>query len=767
MRIDKIGFQGHPLLGNAEWFFPGDFAVLYLEDPGLGKALCQLLQEYYDDRVSLAPADKQKSQGLAEILLSGEQTGLDMTFEAIRQSGFMVWPDANKHELYRRVSNLQQVGNEELSLARVRDALARAKERVEEQADGMAQVKAEYDALRRDWEEANHRQEEQRFLQIKIKNLQAEQHLLTEKIAEMEKVQQRLSILRENSDYRELRRLQGELARLEELRRDTGIRFTAVVQDKQVDWDMIEGLREECYAWALIQKEAEQGEALITRQTRAIHALQDSLTSSGYRQMPENEEQYLRSAEEELRAAQKELEGFAGLADTAKELERSLLEEKAKLKKYVLIAGVTDKDRRSLDRSYIRLKKWQDSVLGRMIDRRVIRRFGTVSIEDRLASRLTKLLQKYQAPDYQEFMQQIEAYQNQKQAVNQLQTDYNVVRKEAAREEELLRIILSRGQQLQQAFKMVNAADFSSWKNGWDEYRQKTIQIAGMLEALKVQTGQQKETEQKLQEYASQLREKLQNRISSDADIDEVLEAVLLIARELRIKEETEKEYDMLKKQYDITLNKRNLDHLSRTLEPLAELEREECLPEKERLAGLAASRQALSEKNNQLLKARKDLQDSQAVKMDPALEKKLGNVKQQWQAYQELQHTLDDTTELLEASLQKWQAENGILLKIKAQRFLSRTFSLTLSDKKEIMMAKAYPYYFAYRLALAEAALEESSTEIPLFFLSGIMNGTEEFWKKALACLQELSRFRQVIFCTADAGLRKIADQLCSNKCM
>lgn len=77
-------------------------------------------------------------------------------------------------------------------------------------------------------------------------------------------------------------------------------------------------------------------------------------------------------------------------------------------------------------------------------------------------------------------------------------------------------------------------------------------------------------------------------------------------------------------------------------------------------------------------------------------------------------------------------------------------------------MMAEAYSYYFAYRLALAEAALEDSSTEIPLFFLAGSMNGTERFWKKALAYLQELSHLRQVIFCTADARLRKMADELC-----
>ncbi|MCM1565016.1 MAG: hypothetical protein NC238_03470 [Dehalobacter sp.] len=763
MRIDKIGLQGHPLLGDTEWSLPGDFTVLYLKEPELAKALYQLLQEYYDDRVAAVPSDKQKRQGLAEILLSGEQTGLNMTFEAIRQGGFIVWPDTNKHGLYRRVSNLQQIGNEELSLARVHDALARAKERVEEQADGMAQVKAEYDALRRDWEEASHRQEEQRFLQIEIKNLQAEQHLMTEKIAVMEKIQQRLVILKENLDYRELRRLQGELASLEELRRDTGVRLAAVVQDKQVDWDMIEGLREECYAWALIQKEVEQGEALITRQTQAINELQDSLRSSGYRQLPKNEEQHLRSTEEELRAAQKELESFAGLADIVKELEGSLYEEKAKLKKYALIAGVTDKDQRSLARSYARLKKWQDSVLGRMIDRRVIRRSGAGSIEDRLASSLTKLLQKYQAADYQEFMRQIEAYQNQKQAADRLQTDYNLVRKQVKREKELHRIILSRSQRLQKAFSIVKASDFSSWKSGWDEYRQKNSHSAEMLQTLQTQTGQQQKTEQKLQEYASQLREKLQNRISADADIDEVLEAVLLIARELRIKEETEKEYDLLKKQYDIALNKRNLDQLSRTLEPLAELEREACLPEEERLAALVASRQALSEKNSRLQKIRKDLQDSQAVKIDHDLEKKLGSVKQQWQAYQELQHTLDDTAELLEASLQKWQAENGIVLKIKAQRFLRRAFSLNLSDKKEMMMAEAYSYYFAYRLALAEAALEDSSIEIPLFFLAGSMNGTEGFWKKALAYLQELSHLRQVIFCTADTRLRKIADELYS----
>ena len=52
-----------------------------------------------------------------------------------------------------------------------------------EQKGSMALAKAEYDALRREWEAAHRQQDEERWLLIEIKNLQENEAILSERIA--------------------------------------------------------------------------------------------------------------------------------------------------------------------------------------------------------------------------------------------------------------------------------------------------------------------------------------------------------------------------------------------------------------------------------------------------------------------------------------------------------------------------------------------------------------------------------------------------------
>lgn len=67
--------------------------------------------------------------------------------------------------------------------------------------------------------------------------------------------------------------------------------------------------------------------------------------------------------------------------------------------------------------------------------------------------------------------------------------------------------------------------------------------------------------------------------------------------------------------------------------------------------------------------------------------------------------------------------------------------------------MAEAGKYYFAYRQAQIELALEDD-LEKPLFFFTGQMNETTEFWDSVLGYYQELSQTRKVIFVTTDTHL-------------
>jgi len=105
----------------------------------------------------------------------------------------------------------------------VRASLAGAQKRVSEQKGSMVLVKAEYDALRREWETAHRQQDEERLLLIEIKNLQENEAILSERIASAIIIQERLALLTQNPDYRELRQLQrgvNSVRRTDPSRRD-------------------------------------------------------------------------------------------------------------------------------------------------------------------------------------------------------------------------------------------------------------------------------------------------------------------------------------------------------------------------------------------------------------------------------------------------------------------------------------------------------------------------------------------------------------------
>lgn len=530
-----------------------------------------------------------------------------------------------------------------------RNSLARAKKRVYEQAESMEQLKADYNALRREWETAYRSQEELRLLQIEIKNLNVKENHVAEKIASIIKIQERLSLLHQNPDYRELRRIQGELPRLEELSRKTKAELSAYTRNTQVDWNMIEGLREEYLDWVLLQEEINNLVEDIQQCTQTIYKMENDLQLSGYQELPENEDYRLLQLYDEWNAAQNELEKLTPLLDEIINTEELLNQETANIKD-MGIARLTPADERRISQTVQFKKKWLNYRISGFIDRSLKNQLDWSSIEDKLASRLARYFQKYQVADYEELQRQQQTFQKQQQIVRSLQSKLVGLRKEFERKRDIRRIAHSHNLALQTALSKVYASDFTEWLNGWENYHRTKDQLAEMHDELQKKTEQQHDKKEKLIKYVNQLREKVKNWASPASNIDEVLNGVILASSKLRAKEEAEKEFITLKQDYSAQLGKRDMNELVKALEPLADLEREECLSDEERQTELLACHQELARIKLQLSNSAETIERSQfTLGGIQDLEKKINTVKLQWQTYDELQRALDTTQELLD----------------------------------------------------------------------------------------------------------------------
>jgi len=224
MRIERIRSMNLTGLGDVDWTFPGGSVLLFSEDRSYQRVLGYLLLElFYDLKTPLALKD-QSSNGLVEVWLTGESTRFYISIEliqkgdelersstleiedengqpvslpetktvgeylfgvrlrAFRQGAIVEWPEVkDKNDFSLLVRNLQQGGDEGLSLSKVRASMAGALKRVKEQTESMILVKAEYDALRREWEEVHRQQEEERLLLIEIRNLKEMETILAER----------------------------------------------------------------------------------------------------------------------------------------------------------------------------------------------------------------------------------------------------------------------------------------------------------------------------------------------------------------------------------------------------------------------------------------------------------------------------------------------------------------------------------------------------------------------------------------------------------
>lgn len=795
MRIERIR-SVNTGLGDVDWTFLSGPILLFSEDRSQYRVLGKLLIElFYDLKAPLA-SKGQGRKGLVEVWMTeasigfhirreliqqgddlerfssleiedenGQQVSLSETMtlgeflfrvklQAFRQGAIVEWPESNELDtLSRLVRNLRQGGDEGLSLTKVRASMAGAQKRLKEQSESMMLVKAEYDALRREWETAHRQQEEGRLLMIEIRNLREKEAILAERITMTEKIQKRLALLRQNPDYRELRQLQVELARLEERSRESESKLTALTSVSQVDWAVIEGLREECMEWAFLEEQVGRLTSKAQMRAEKIIEMERFLQTSGYQSLSADDVQNLRRMEKERYAAQEEL---IKLTNTKSEMEKKQaqsMNEIATLQEYVVMAGVTDVAEIKVAQRERRLIRWQNSKTGSFIDRVLRERFARTGIGERLSISLTKYYRNYHVSSYKEFTSQLKKYRDQQQRVKKLQMELDRLQEKVSREENILRIVHSRDKTLKQAFATAKAADFTSWLNGWEDYCRKKSQLSEALVEQQLELVKREIEEKKMATSAEQLREKLGNWVTLATDTDDVFSAVLKLASQLRVKDEAERDVTEFSQRYHDLLGDRNIEDLAKILEPLADLERENCLSNEDELAELVARQQERMETRRQLVAAERRLQGSSKFPALSVLEKKIETAKQQWMAYEDLQRALDDALDLLETSSQEWEIKCGKALNEEKQWIYSQISSLRGKRMFERDGAEAQRTYFAYRMAIAQLALHDN-TEVPLLLSVGEINEGESFRKELTGYLRKLSLSRQVVLSTSDAKL-------------
>ncbi|AET67654.1 hypothetical protein Desor_2045 [Desulfosporosinus orientis DSM 765] len=666
------------------------------------------------------------------------------------------WPEySGPGHLLQRIRNLRQGGDDELSVSKVRASIAGALKRLKDQQEGMEQVKAECEVLRSEWESIHRQQEEERLMQIEIKNLQEKADILADRIAVTKKIQDRINCLLENPDYRELRHLQEEINGLEERRQYLNTALGANSDGSCVDWGIIESYREECAEWAGHQKNVDYLELGIKNRQEKVLEIEQDLQLSGYQGFQEDEDEQLRKVVQEREIAQEKCRKLGVSKRVLHRLENLLAREKSQAEDLEIMAAVTTSDIEWILHKEKQLAKWRNSKLGGFLDGTLKKRMGVKSIAETLSSHLLHYYKSYQTSNYEEFTNKLEKYRTQQQRIQKIKGQILQVQAKINQEQHLRRMETYYSQRIEGALKAVHAADFAEWLRGWKNFKQKKEQIS--LDRAEITTLREKLSleEKNLAACTEGLREKLKNWDIPTSNREEVLAAVLNLSALLHEKREADREISAYSEKYQRLLGERNMEQLSEKLEPLAELERELCFSPEERLADITTWTQEHAQLQTRINALKQRLQRSPVTSNLTLLEKKITKLKGQWTAYEDLGHALEEAQALLELSWQEWQTNHEPSLNREKQWISEHTFSLTAlrSGNEEI---QALRNYFAYRMAVAQLALGVN-TDIPLFFSVGnIKSGLQSFWEDATNYLQTLALSRQIFFFTTDPELEE-----------
>ncbi|TGE36147.1 hypothetical protein E4K67_21705 [Desulfosporosinus fructosivorans] len=796
MRIERIKSTRLTGLEDVDWTFPEGPAFLFCKDRSYPGMLGNLLIELFYNQKTSHDLNTDNSKGLLEVWLANGNTRYhirrdftqkssevvqsstleheegtrgnvslpetmtigDYLFrvnhQIIRQGVVVEWPEQDElNHLKIWINNLRQGGDEGLSLIKVRASLLGGQKRVSEQEGSIVLVKAEYDALRREWESANRQQDEERLLLIAIKNYQENEGILSERIALAIIIQERLALLTKNPDYRELRQLQGELTQLEERICVVESNLKALTSESEVDWAVIENLREECIEWARLQEQIEDMSVATQMKAEQIAELKDSIQTCGYEGLSKDEDQRLRRMEEEKEVAQEELNKLTSIKEVIKSTGLIYSEEIARLQDFADMAGVTEADEVKIAQREKHLKQWQNSRICCSLDRTLRRHFSETSICEKLKARLGRYYEEHRSTTFEEFMRRLVEFRDQKKLVESLQIQIEQLREQAGREGILHTTVQTRTAFLKKAFLATKAADLPEWLNGWKDFNRKKEQLALEIDAQQLLLNLSAIEENKLHVCTEQLREKLGDWDTPTTNRDDVLAAVFKVATQLRVKDEVEREITEYAQRFNDLLGGRNMERLAKELEPLADLERETLVSDEERLVELTAWQKERIETRKQREEAERRLKSSQKFPPLDVLEKKIETIKRQWMAYEDLSRAIDDAQVLLETSWQEWQAKFGKALNNEMKWILSKISPSRAQERIQRELDEAKRDYFAYRMAIAQLTFG-SSTEVPLFFSVGVIDDGERFWLDVIAYLRQLSLTRQIILITTDPKL-------------
>jgi len=793
MRIERIELNKFEGLGDGAWIFPPGPVLLSFNDQGHQISLKELLLALFYEQKELMPSNGQSLQAtvcqedgpavtryhihheflaknnkferlttlrdesgqsicLPETMMLGEYL-FKAQLRAFLQGGIIEWPEIDHYNyLVRSIHNLRQGGDEGLSLKKVRASIAGAQKRVQDQKESMARVKVEYETLRSEWETAHRLQEDERLIQIELKNLQERELILTEKIASTANLQKRLELLRQNPDYSELRQLQDEINRLEELLKSIEANLGLISSATYVDWALIECLRAECLEWGCLQENLTSLIAKTQARSKQILELQRLLQGSGYEKLADSEDVILRRAQEERDGAQEKLKKLLVTKRGLNKLRNLYNQESLRFENLAIMAEVTEVDTIRIAQKEKQLEVWRDSKIGGTFDRTLRKRLGVKSIAERLSSYLLNYYKQYHVRNYQEFNSQLKKYVEQKKRLERIKNQIQKLQEKVNRESNLLQIVNSRNEALKHAFSAVHAVDLTEWLKGWEDYQRKKHQLSSELEELNVELKQQSILEEKLAACSELLRDKLKSWGLRTGEREEVFEAVLKVADQLQERDDAKREIAEFTERFYRLLGDRNMDEL-RFLEPLAELEREKRLTNEERLTEMSAWYKEQAEIRQHLVVLKQRLQSNQKCASLSDLEKKIEDMKHQWISYENLRHALDDVQALLELSWQEWQTKHEKTLSEEKQWIYDHFFSISALESRD-RETVSKRVYFSYRMAVAQLALR-INTEVPLFFSVGkVKDEDQNFWLEVASYLQKLSLSRQVVFSTTDSKL-------------
>lgn len=793
MKIDRIKWKKLDGIGSWDWIFPGGSVLVLSVERSLHKLLGESLLTLFYEPERQKDWKNKGLKGAMEVWLSGENTRFhlrrdfeygdtelkvsstledegeqkvswpddislgeflfQLSKQAFGQSVLVDWPEKmGLLRLNRLLNNLRLGGDEKLSLNKVRSSLTGAQKKLSDQKGAMAQVKAEYDALRQEWEAVQRQQEEERWLQIEIQNLQENDVLLGKRITEAKLLLERIDLLKANPDYRVLRKTQEELSQLGEHLRTTEEKLHVLTSDAGVDWSVLEDLREECIEWVALQEQVDRLEVKVQRRKKEIAELQEDMKTSGYDSLAFHEYEDLRRAEMERNEAQLELNKLPSLKVELERIRARSAEELAKLQAYDDMVKVTEVDEAKIELGEKRLKQWQNSKFGQVLDNQMDKHFSGLTVNMKLSSRLAKYCNAFNTADYAEFTTRLKEYRDQRKLTFGLQKQIEELQKRIDREDTLRRTVQTQTERLENVFRAFDVPDWQTWLNGWLEYQRKKQQLAQVKKELQLLQEQALEAGKELRSYAAQMREKLADWHTSATDRDEVLSMVFQVASQLRAKDETEKEIAASEEQYKNMLGDRNMDNLVNKLEPLADLERENLISDKDRKAELDAWENERIENHKQREEAEARLKNKKEYPLLSVLEKSVEAKKLQWTTYVELQSAIDDAQLLLDMAWQDWQTKAGKELEHEVAWILSTITSFLAQETKQTELARAKRDYFAYRLAIAQLSLAKGG-EMPLLFTigDGEVDDEELFWLDVLTYFRKLSLERQIIFITSD----------------